>query len=226
MSRNKGSSKRNRKPSTKTTGSAKTPSGATAQGRRSSGPAHRPLSRAKIRRRIHAALFALFVAVLAGAIWWASSTRQNDFLALAGEGREAMRGQVASEPSAGRDHVSGPVDYDHRFPLSGPHNPTWVEPGVYDTPQPKAKLVHALEHGNIVIYYDEPGSEVMGRLRDWAGLYDNQWSGIVVTPAAGLGESIVLSAWTKRLRLDEFDAAPAAAFIDAYRGRGPENPVR
>ena len=40
------------------------------------------------------------------------------------------------------------------------------------------------------------------------------------------GEAIVLTAWTKRLRLDPFDPAAAAAFIDAYRGRGPEHPVR
>ena len=28
------------------------------------------------------------------------------------------------------------------------------------------------------------------------------------------------------LKQDTFDAAGAAAFIDAYRGRGPENPMR
>ncbi len=221
MSRNRANSKRKRKSPSGKTAARKSTTGTGASG----GP-RRPLSRAKIRRRIHAGLFALFLAALAGAMWWVSSARQGDFLALAEEGREAMRAQVASEPSAGREHVSGPIDYDHRFPLSGPHNPSWVEPGVYDTPQRKEQLVHALEHGNIVIYYDDPGSGVMDRLREWAGIYDNQWSGIVVTPAAGLGKSIVLSAWTKRLRLDEFAAAPAAAFIDAYRGRGPENPVR
>ena len=35
-----------------------------------------------------------------------------------------------------------------------------------------------------------------------------------------------MTAWRKRLRLKTFDASAAAAFIDAYRGRGPENPVR
>lgn len=41
---------------------------------------------------------------------------------------------------------------------------------------------------------------------------------------AVLGESIVLIAWTRRLRLEEFE--PAGAFVDTYRGHGPENPVR
>ena|SRR5918996_4475010 len=79
---------------------------------------------------------------------------------------------------------------------------------------------------NIVTYYDKPGAEGMKRLEGWAGLHDGQWSGLVVTPAAGLGEAVVLTAWTKRLELDTFNPAGAAAFIDAYRGRGPEHPVR
>lgn len=189
-------------------------------------PEKRPLSRAKIRRRLHFGAGVLFLLALIGGLWWLSNLRQQDFLTLADRGRETMSALVVTETSAGRNHVSGSLSYDHRFPTSGPHNPTWVEPGVHTGRQRKEQLVHALEHGNIVIYYDEPGEAVMERLRRWASLYDNQWSGIVVTPAPALDESIVLTAWTKRLRLDEFRPDVAAAFIDAYRGRGPENPVR
>ena len=48
----------------------------------------------------------------------------------------------------------------------------------------------------------------------------------MAVPKQGLGQTIELTAWTKLLRLETWDAALAAAFIDAYRGRGPENPVR
>ena len=190
------------------------------------GPGRRPLSRAKIRRRLHLAAGALLVVGVVAAIWWLSSAREQDFAALAAEGRGALQSRVTTEPSAGRAHVSGSPRYGDRFPTSGAHSPTWVEPGVYGEAQRRAELVHALEHGNIVIYYDQPAAGVMERLRAWASLYDGQWSGIVVVPAADLGEAIVLTAWTKRLRLDPFEPAVAAAFIDAYRGRGPENPVR
>lgn len=55
-------------------------------------------------------------------------------------------------------------------------------------------------------------------LRDWAGLYDIQWSGIVVTPALDLEESLVLAAWTKRLRLGgDFRPAVAAAWRPVHR---------
>ncbi|MDZ7748558.1 MAG: DUF3105 domain-containing protein [Halofilum sp. (in: g-proteobacteria)] len=184
------------------------------------------MSRAKIRRRIHFAVGTVVVLATAAAMWWAFSARHAGFEALAEEGRAELQTAVVTEPSAGRDHHSGTHSYDHRFPTSGPHSPDWVEPGVYTRRPSDARLVHALEHGNIVIYYDDPGEDAMGRLREWAALHDGQWSGIVVVPASGLGSSIVLTAWTKRLQLDELRTELAAAFIDAYRGRGPENPVR
>ncbi len=53
-----------------------------------------------------------------------------------------------------------------------------------------------------------------------------RWAGIVVTPKSGLGETVVLTAWTRVLRLKPFEPEAAAAFIDAFRGRGPERPVR
>ncbi len=116
--------------------------------------------------------------------------------------------------------------YGSRFPTSGPHSTIWTRPGFYDEPQPPTQLVHALEHGNVVIYYDQPPVAVETTLADWADLFTGQWDGLVVAKMSGLGESLVLTAWTRRLDLDAFDAEAAAAFVDANRGRGPENSVR
>ena len=44
--------------------------------------------------------------------------------------------------------------------------------------------------------------------------------------SSGLGKSVVLTAWRKILKLDSFEPAAAAAFVDTYRGRGPEKRVR
>ncbi len=162
-----------------------------------------------------------------GFAWWESARSEDAFLALAEQGRERLQA-VESLPSKGRDHLSPGQTYSYasQFPTSGPHDPTPTPPGFYRSRQRPTQLVHALEHGNIVVYYDRPGAEVMAQLEDWAKLYDGQWSGLVVTPGRGLDSKIVVTAWTKRLELATFDPASAAAFIDAYRGRGPEHPVR
>ena len=46
----------------------------------------------------------------------------------------------------------------------------------------------------VVIYYDAPPPETMAMIKEWAGLYVGPWSGVVVTPAPGLGEEVVLTA--------------------------------
>jgi hypothetical protein len=117
-------------------------------------------------------------------------------------------------------------DYRTPFPTSGPHSPHWTKAGFYTEAQPPVELVHALEHGNVVIYYDKPSQTVMTRLHHWAQTYTGQWDGIIVTPSPGLGAGIALTAWERRLVLPRYDKAMVTAFIDAFRGRGPEHPVR
>lgn len=162
-----------------------------------------------------------------GFFWWnaASTSREFDGLIAGGQGALA---DVVSTPNRGRRHlnIGEHYNYNEGFPTSGPHAPIWARPGFYTAQQLPVQLVHAIEHGNIVIYYDKPSPENLAMLKNWASLYQGQWDGVVVTPARSLGEGIVLTAWQKRLRLPKFDPASAAAFVDAFRGRGPENKVR
>ncbi len=166
-------------------------------------------------------------AIGAGFAWWVSNTDERDFIALAAQGQEGLK-RIETVASAGGGHL-GPSEnrvYSSRFPTSGRHHRSWTDAGFHRTPQMETQLVHALEHGNIVIYYDKPGADVIEMLKTWTGLYTRQWSGVIAAPMARLGKAVVLTAWTKRLTLAEFKAAPAAAFIEAFRGRGPENRVR
>ena len=91
---------------------------------------------------------------------------ETAFLNLVTDG-QALLAQVESPANRGGGHpASGhSTRYDDPFPTSGPHNPDWVLPGFYDRPQPPSKLVHALEHGNVVIYYERPGEAVAGDAR-------------------------------------------------------------
>ena len=173
------------------------------------------------------AIIAAAIIIVAVAIWWTSSSAEKEFLALAAQGEAALSG-VRREPSLGRTHLrlGETHSFNSHFPLSGPHHPVPTEPGFYDFTQPPIQLVHALEHGHIVIYYDKPSADALDTLRRWVDQYSGPWDGVVVTKMPRLGERIELTAWTRRLGLPKFDAATVAAFIDAFRGRGPENPVR
>jgi hypothetical protein len=132
---------------------------------------------------------------------------------------------VQSFPDEGRWHFEPGEKWEYRSnpPTSGPHDPVPVKPGFYSVPQAPEKLVHSLEHGSIVIYYEKPAPETMKKLKEWVGHYTGKWDGVIVTPMAGLCGGVILTAWTKMLRLDPFDARQATAFLDAFRGHGPEH---
>ncbi|PHQ93908.1 MAG: hypothetical protein COB40_13265 [Marinosulfonomonas sp.] len=174
---------------------------------------------------------AAVLAIAAGAFWWNSNQASNESQAaveqLAAEG-SAILAQVRAIPAQGNEHLGiGAVKrYVEPFPTSGDHASSGVKAGFYTNDLPKVNLVHNLEHGNIVIYYETPGDAALEALREWGSLYRGAWDGVVVTASPGLGDVVVMTAWTKLLRLEQFDAGDAAAFLDAYRGRGPENQVR
>lgn len=129
----------------------------------------------------------------------------------------------------GREHVNPPAELAYKTdpPTSGAHYPAWTRPGFYKEPQPSGLLVHALEHGNVVIYYSLQNTpeDVVSRLEDYARTYTGQWDGVIVTPREQ-AEPVVLTAWRNMVVQPAFDQKTADAFIDRFRGRGPENPVR
>jgi hypothetical protein len=151
----------------------------------------------------------------------------QEFEALIKQGQPVLE-RVEQAPNYGQQHVrSGTaVAQGEEFPLSGPHWPKATPSGFYEEPQPKGQLIHALEHGQVVIYYDKPGFAALSMLQRWGKDRAANWSGIVAVPHEGLGEKLVLTAWRHRLNLPSFDRAAVVAFVDAYSGRGPENPVR
>lgn len=159
--------------------------------------------------------------------YWQRMQAARGFASDAARGEPSLL-QVEEVTDRGRSILmpNAAYEYSDPFPTSGPYDPDWIEPGFYDSPRAPTLLVHALARGTIAIYYDKPPASVLDTLKDWVGLFHGDRDGIIVVPHSSLGSAIVLTAWDKRLRLATFDPAAAAAFIDAFRGHGPEEPVR
>lgn len=56
----------------------------------------------------------------------------------------------------GRNHVpqGSKVDYKFNPPTSGDHYPSWIIKGFYEEPRLDGNLVHSMEHGYIIIWYN------------------------------------------------------------------------
>ena len=188
-----------------------------------------PCFRTRVFGLSRAASIAVIALMLASfsALAPAMAADPKGFAGLVEAGQAALE-KVHTSASGVRKHVPSDqkVDYPETPPTSGPHYDTWIKAGVYDAPQTPERLVHSLEHGNIVIYYGKLAPDAKAMLKAWTEAYSGQWDAVVVAPLADLDKGVILTAWQKKLSLDAFDPAAAAAFVDAFRGRGPERAVR
>lgn len=139
---------------------------------------------------------------------------------------------VQSFPSEGTEHVSESTQltYNTNPPTSGRHYGKETPGGFYVEPRPAGNLVHSLEHGAVVIYYDPAKltDEIRQSLTRFVQAYRNPWASVIVVPNPDPQPDapFILTAWTKMLKLDRYDIPTIRAFLAEYLGRGPENPVR
>ena len=145
---------------------------------------------------------------------------------------DPLLSDAESFPSEGANHVSSgsDIDYERIPPLSGPHYLQSAGPGFYEETPALGNLVHSLEHGYVVIYYD-PGAltpDARADLENLTSTYTEQWQAVIAAPhpADNPNTAYVLTAWQVCQDMDEYDPETVRAFLDAFRGRGPENPVR
>jgi hypothetical protein len=100
--------------------------------------------------------------------------------------------------------VSNPLCYTSNPPTSGPHAASPMSFKVLENPAPKENLIHNMEHGGVVVWYNTENQSVIDQL---AGIVNDELGRrrlIVMTKYTAMEpETIALTAWT---RLDKFPA--------------------
>ncbi|HYI65960.1 MAG TPA: DUF3105 domain-containing protein [Candidatus Limnocylindrales bacterium] len=108
---------------------------------------------------------------------------------------------------------------------SGPHwDPSGIASwGVYSTPQNESQVIHNLEHGGIVIWYD-PDILTDAQVAELTSYVEGQVSSgisgrykFILTPWGGtedLGAAVAVTAWRHLLKLDAFDMDAVRSFAD------------
>ena len=111
-------------------------------------------------------------------------------------------------------------------PLSGAHSEYWARWGVYNKPVPYKYQLHNLEHGGVIVHY---GTEVpVAGVNAVRELWARKPAFVMVVPDSTPTfpkDAVVAGSQQRWLVCKPFTPAqiPAVeAFIDAYRGRGPE----
>ena len=142
-------------------------------------------------------------------------------------------GEVIPIQGAGHIPVGQPHDpYNSEPPTSGPHYDTPVEAGFYDEAPIDEYLVHNMEHGHVIIWYncsalsDAECTILKNQIRDTmsrAGVSAiTRTLKLVAVPRPSLSTQLALTSWGHLQRLDSFDANAILQFIKAYRDEAPE----
>ena len=191
--------------------------------------------------RVGAAVLAL-AAVAAGVTGYLV-TRPNP---AAAAGCTAVRTTPDYRGGQDRVHIGtrgGPAkapplsSYPTTPPASGPHAPTTLPAGVYDTPPPIEMAIHSLEHGAVIIWYRP--TVPPSRLRAITAFVDRDPDHLILAPydfaeggRAGelpAGTDLALVAWHRLQTCREVSLGVVEQFTDRFRSRtgvaNPNNPA-
>ena len=135
-------------------------------------------------------------------------------------------GPIQHEIMPTRNHVAEgvPVTYNSLPPTSGDHWPRWSRCGFFPVRIPDERLVHNLEHGNIVVSFNLTSSEEVGQLRK--ALED-----IEINDDWGIGRSydlippgtVALTAWGVSDTMTGINPRRIRSFFESFAGEvGPE----
>ena len=112
-------------------------------------------------------------------------------------------------------------------PTSGQHWNGWVSCGFYTAAVPDERIVHNMEHGNIIVHYNLPDPAQVDELRDAYDSIGETGSWGVARPYDAIPEgTIALTTWGVRDGpMEGIDRERMAQFFELYSGKlGPEFP--
>ncbi len=151
---------------------------------------------------------------------------------------------IAVRPAAGQSipvmadtgHVeegTDPGPFNSDPPTSGRHYANEFEAGFYDdtsleaqSPYPEGYLVHNLEHGYVIFWYncqllDEQGcQDLKTQIKDVIDEQDN--FKVIAFPRDTIDVPVVVTSWGQMQTFEQFDPERANAFVVSNRNKAPE----
>lgn len=160
------------------------------------------------------------LALLAYAVW---AARQP--VALLGEEFPIAEAEHIPEGQKATNYNSDP-------PTSGQHYSQPAEAGFYEEALPDERLVHNLEHGHVVVYYNctnltesacDDLKEGIRQAMNSAGVVSStQTLKIVAVPRPDMQNMVTYTSWGRLYRAESFDQDEFLLFVEQNRNRAPE----
>ena len=128
--------------------------------------------------------------------------------------------------TAGQAHLAdGQVfTYPSLPPYAGPMSGNVLPCRVYEDQQPFEPIVHAMEHGAVVLYFqpDVFSGDEAAALRLLGTDLLRRGDRFILMPNRQLRSPLVLASWGRLLELPRAEESTIEAFVDAFENDGPE----
>jgi hypothetical protein len=112
---------------------------------------------------------------------------------------------ICTEEQLAAQNYVNPLCYTSNPPTSGPHSSTPMPFKVLENPAPKENLLHNMEHGGVVIWYNTTDQGAIDQLASIANDNIDRRRFVVMTQYTEMeADTIAITSWT---RLDKFPVA-------------------
>ncbi len=155
--------------------------------------------------------------ILFGLVVWGRVASKRDTVPSTGP----LLGQVL--PNEARNHVPDgtQVTYDSNPPAGGPHYAETAHVGIYGRAPSDGYLVHSLEHGAVIIWYQPGLSEA--EIKQLKNIYDSvPVNKKIMVPRESLNVPVALSSWGRVLKLSSINESEIKEFMETNYDRAPE----
>jgi hypothetical protein len=133
-----------------------------------------------------------------------------------------VRVPICTNEQLATNRISDPLCYNSNPPTSGPHNSSPMPFRVLENPAPRENLIHNMEHGGVVIWYNTTNQAVIDQLKQIAQARIDRRQLVVMTQYPDMeAETIALTAWTRldKFSVNDFNRARVENFIDKHHKR-------
>lgn len=104
-------------------------------------------------------------------------------------------------------------------PTSGTHNPQWYPAGVYDKNADITQLIHSLEHGYVIMFYNGIPQDQIDQL---VRIQQSDPYKLSVAEYPSMPQKIALAAWGNLQNCSGVNEQVIRSFVAQFRDHGPE----
>ncbi len=167
-----------------------------------------------IEHKVFIGIGLLTVVIIGGAIFWTGNQSGSSTKQLIGK----------NVPISGRQHFPDgtKITYDTNPPAEGNHYPEPQDAGVYTTPPADGHLVHSLEHGAVILWYN-PKMLSKDKIINLTNIFNSiSLSKTIMTPRYSMNVPVAITSWGRILKLTTIDEKQIKNFFETNYDRGPE----